>query len=94
MNQQRYFAYRSLLAELGEWRLSAALEPETYDELCDAAEGLLLSRAGGEAEEPLARASTAVLGMLSLDELDEQNASWLLDSLLACGPQVALSDAA
>ena len=46
MNQQRYFAYRSLLWELGEWRLSAALETDTYDELCDAAEGLLLSRAG------------------------------------------------
>jgi hypothetical protein len=94
MNQQRYFAYRSLLAELGEWRLSAALEAETYDELRDAAEGLLLSRAGEEAEEPLARASTTVLGMLALHELDEQNASWLLDSLLACGPQVALRDAA
>jgi hypothetical protein len=94
MNQQRYFAYRSLLAELGEWRVSAALEPETYDELCDAAEGLLLSRAGEEAEEPLARASTAVLGMLALHELDEQNASWLLDALLACGPQVVLRDAA
>ena len=90
MNQQRYFAYRSLLAELGEWRLS----PETHDELCDAAEGLLLSRGGEEAEEPLARASTAVLSMLSLQELDEQNASWLLDALLACGPQVALTDAA
>ena len=94
MNQQRYFAYRSLLAELGDWRRADALEGETYDELCDAAEGLLLSRAGGEAEEPLARASTAVLGMLALDELDEQNASWLLDALLDCGPRVALSDAA
>jgi hypothetical protein len=94
MNQQRYFAYRSVLAELGEWRVSSALEPDTYDELCDAAEGLLLSRAGEEAEEPLARASTAVLSMLSLHELDEQNASWLLDALLACGPQVALRDAA
>ncbi len=94
MNQQRYFAYRSLLAELGEWRTADALEDATYDELCDAAEGLLLSRAGVDAEEPLARASTAVLGMLALEELDEQNASWLLDALLACGPQVALSDAA
>jgi hypothetical protein len=37
-----------------------------------------------------------VLGMLALDELDEQNASWLLDALLSCGPPVAqvLSDAA
>ena len=94
MNQQRYFAYRSLLSELGQWRTMEALEPDTYDELCDAAEGLLLSRAGTEAEEPLARASTAVLGMLALDELDEPNASWLLDALLACGPRVALSDAA
>jgi hypothetical protein len=94
MNQQRYFAYRSLLTELGEWRSAEALEDDTYDELKDAAEGLLLSRAGAEAEEPLARASTAVLGMLAQDRLDEQNASWLLDSLLACGPRVALSDAA
>jgi hypothetical protein len=94
MNQQRYFAYRSLLTELGEWRTMEALETDTYEELCDAAEGLLLSRAGVEAEEPLARASTAVLGMLALNELDEQNASWLLDALLACGPRVALSDAA
>jgi hypothetical protein len=94
MNQQRYFAYRSLLTELGEWRVAEALEDETYDELCDAAEGLLLSRAGEEAEEPLARASTTVLGMLAVEELDEQNASWLLDALLACGPRVALSDAA
>ena len=94
MNQQRYFAYRSLLAELGEWRSADALEDHTYDELRDAAEGLLLSREGAEAEEPLARASGAVLSMLALDDLDEQNASWLLDSLLACGPRVALSDAA
>ena len=57
MNQQRYFAYRSLLSELGEWRSMEALEDDAYDELCDAAEGLLLSRAGEEAEEPLARAT-------------------------------------
>jgi hypothetical protein len=94
MNQQRYFAYRSLLAELGEWRSTEALESDTYDELCDAAEGLLLSRAGEEAEEPLAQASTTVLGMLAIHELDEENASWLLDALLACGPRVAMSDAA
>lgn len=94
MNQQRYLAYRSLLSELREWHTMEALEEDTYVELCDAAEGLLLSRAGEEAEEPLARASTAVLGMLAVEELDEQNASWLLDSLLACGPRVALSDAA
>jgi hypothetical protein len=73
-----------------------ALESETHEDLCDAAEGLLLARAGDEAEEPLARASTTVLGMLALDELDEQNASWLLDALLSCGPPMsaALSDAA
>jgi hypothetical protein len=94
MNQQRYFAYRSLLVELGEWRMINALEQQTYEELCDAAEGLLLARAGAEAEEPLARASTTVLGMLALDELDEQNASWLLDALLDCGPRVPVSDAA
>jgi hypothetical protein len=94
MNQQRYFAYRLLVSELREWHATDALEAGTYDDLCDAAEGLLLSRAGEEAEEPLARASTAVLGMLAVHELDEANASWLLDSLLACGPRVALSDAA
>jgi hypothetical protein len=51
---------------------------------------------GVEAEEPLARASTTVLGMLALDELDEQNASWLLDALLSCGPRFKqpVSDAA
>lgn len=64
---------------------------QTYEDLCDAAEGLLLSRAGEEAEEPLARASSTVLGMLAVDELGEQNASWLLDALLACGPRVAMS---
>jgi hypothetical protein len=34
--------------------------------------------------------------MLALDELDEQNASWLLDALLSCGPHIpqAMSDAA
>jgi hypothetical protein len=96
VNQQRYAAYRSLVTELGEWKSAHALEAETHEELCDAAEGLLLARAGDEAEEPLARASTTVLGMLALDELDEQNASWLLDALLSCGPPVAqvLSDAA
>ena len=46
MNQQRYFAYRSLLTELNEWRTVDALEADTYEDLCDAAEGLLLSRAG------------------------------------------------
>ena len=94
MTQQRYFAYRSLLAELAEWRMADALEADTYEELCDAAEGLLLARAGAEAEEPLARASTSVLGMLALGDLDEPNASWILDGLLACGPRMALSDAA
>jgi hypothetical protein len=96
MNQQRYAAYRALVTELGEWKSARALEGETHEELCDAAEGLLLARVGDEAEEPLARASTTVLGMLALDELDERNASWLLDALLSCGPRMteALSDAA
>jgi hypothetical protein len=94
MNAQRYTAYRSLVTELGEWRRAHALEAEAHDDLCDAAEGLLLARAGREAEEPLARASTTVLGMLALDELDEQNASWLLDRLLACGPPLQVADAA
>ena len=94
MNQQRYSAYRSLVTELDEWRSARALEAETHEELCDAAEGLLLARGGDVAEAPLAHASTTVLGMLALDELDEQNASWLLDALLACGPQVSLRDAA
>jgi hypothetical protein len=88
MNQQRYDAYRSLVTELDEWRSARALEAETHEELCDAAEGLLLARRGDEAEEPLARASTTVLGMLALDELDEQNASWLLDAMLSCGPRM------
>ena len=96
MNEQRYAAYKSLVTELDEWKLAHALETEAHEDLCDAAEGLLLARAGDEAEEPLARASTTVLGMLALDELDEQNASWLLDALLSCGPQIptALSGAA
>jgi hypothetical protein len=96
MNTQRYAAYRSLITELNEWRSARALEDEAHEDLCDAAEGLLLARAGDEAEEPLARASTTVLGMLALDELDEQNASWLLDALLSCGPRIpqAMSDAA
>jgi hypothetical protein len=96
MNQQRYAAYRSLVTELDEWKSAQALEAEAHEELCDAAEALLLARAGDEAEEPLARASTAVLGMLALDELDEQNASWLLDALLSCGPRIpqAVGDAA
>jgi hypothetical protein len=96
MDAQRYTAYRSLVAELAEWKSARALEAETHDDLRDAAEGLLLARAGDEAEEPLARATTTVLGMLALDELDEQNASWLLDALLSCGPRLAeaMSDAA
>jgi hypothetical protein len=97
MNTQRYAAYRSLITELDEWREAQALETEAHEDLRDAAEGLLLARVGDEAEEPLARASTTVLGMLALDELDEQNASWLLDALLSCGPRLpsaALSDAA
>lgn len=96
MDQQRYAAYRSLVTELDEWKSARALEAEAHDDLRDAAEGLLLARAGDEAEEPLARASTTVLGMLALDELDEQNACWLLDTLLSCGPRMseALSDAA
>jgi hypothetical protein len=96
MTAQRYAAYRSLLSELGHWRSADALETEAHEDLRDAAEGLLLARGGAEAEEPLARASTTVLGMLALDELDEQNASWLLDALLSCGPrfQQPVSDAA
>ena len=97
MTEQRYTAYRSLLTELDVWRSMDALEIEAHRDLRDAAEGLLLARGGAEAEEPLARASTTVLGMLALDELDEQNASWLLDALLSCGPrfqQQPVSDAA
>ena len=88
MNAQRYAAYRSLVRELEEWRAAHALEEEAHEDLRDAAEGLLLARQGDEAEEPLARASTTVLGMLALDELDEQNASWLLDAMLSCGPRL------
>jgi hypothetical protein len=94
MNQQRYTAYRQLVAELREWRSSEALEAGTHEDLCDAAEGLLLARDGDDAEEPLARASSTVLGLLALDELDEENASWLLDCLLACGPRLPVADAA
>jgi hypothetical protein len=96
MNQHRYTAYTSLLSELDEWRSANALDDESHRELCDAAEGLLLSRSGDDAEEPLAQASTTVLGMLALEELDEQNASWLLDALLSCGPRIrpAVRDAA
>jgi hypothetical protein len=96
MNAQRYAAYRSLVTELQEWRAAHALEEEAHEDLRDAAEALLLAREGEEAEEPLARASTTVLGMLALDELDEQNASWLLDALLSCGPRMpqAIGDAA
>ena len=97
MNQQRYAAYRSLVSELDEWRSVNALEAETHCDLRDAAEGLLLARRGDDAEEPLARASTTVLALLAVDELDEPNASWLLDSLLACGPRLPaaeLTDAA
>jgi hypothetical protein len=88
MNRQRYTAYRSLVTELDEWRSVDALEAGTHDDLRDAAEGLLLARDGDDAEEPLSRAGTTVLGLLALDELDEPNASWLLDSLLACGPRM------
>jgi hypothetical protein len=96
MNEQRYSFYRSLLAELEQWRSAGALAPEAHQDLRDSAEGLLLARVGADAEEPLARASATVLGMLALDELDEENASWLLDALLSCGPRVqhAVSDAA
>jgi hypothetical protein len=96
MNQQRYSSYRSLLVELDEWCSVGALEPEAHRDLRDSAEGLLLSRNGVDAEEPLSRASATVLGMLALDELDEQNASWLLDALLSCGPRIpqAVGDAA
>ena len=96
MNAQRYAAYRSLVTELDEWRAAQVLDSEAHEDLRDAAEGMLLAREGDEAEEPLARASTTVLGMLALEELDEENASWLLDSLLSCGPSLpqAMPDAA
>jgi hypothetical protein len=92
MNQHRYAAYRHLVSELGDWRSTDALEATTHEDLCDAAEGLLLARDGDDAEEPLARASSTVLGLLAMEELDEENASWLLDCLLACGPRVAVAE--
>jgi hypothetical protein len=96
VNHRRYIAYRSLVIELDAWQARRGLQPSAHEELCDAAEGMLLARGGEEAEEPLARASTTVLGMLALDELDERRAAWVLDALLACGPPIpqALSDAA
>jgi len=87
MTEQRYMAYRSLISELDEWHSCELLETRAHDNLRDAAEGLLLARRGAEAEEPLASASSTVLGLLSAEDLDEENASWLLDSLLACGPR-------
>jgi hypothetical protein len=89
MTTHRYAAYRSFLFELGELRSRGALASEGYDELRDAAEGLLLARDDMEGEESLARASTTVLGMLALDDLDEHRASLILDLLLACGPRFA-----
>jgi hypothetical protein len=91
MTSKRYSTYLSTLAELDAWRRSGLLDDEAYDSLRDAAEGLLLARGGDEAEEPLARASTTVLALLVSEELGEQNASWLLDSLLSCGPRVPLA---
>jgi hypothetical protein len=87
MTHQRYTAYRLLLAELDEWHSGRALGDEAHSELCDAAEGLLLARRGMEAEEPLARASSTVLAMLAVNDLDEPHAARLLDRLLACGPR-------
>lgn len=88
MNHQRYTAYRSLVSELDEWRSSKALEPDTHAELRDSAEALLLARRGDEAEEPLARASSAAVGLIAADALDERDAAWLLESMLACAPRV------
>ena len=92
MTHRRYMAYRSLVSELAEWRAAEMLDPDAHAELRDAAEGLLLARRGAEAEEPLARASTTVLAMLAVDDLDEPNASWLLDSLLSCGPRAQVAE--
>jgi hypothetical protein len=89
VNQRRYIAYRSLVVELDEWRATRGLQPAAHEELSDAAEGMLLARAGRDADEPLARASTTVLGMLALDELDQDRAAWVLDALLACGPPIS-----
>lgn len=94
MTPARYLAYRSLLSELTHWRAEDSLESHAHDDLRDAAEGLLLAREDGDAEESLARASTTVLGLLAADELPERDASWLLDALLACGPRVVLEEAA
>jgi hypothetical protein len=94
MTCERYAAYRSLVSELHEWRSTHALADRTHEDLCDAAEGLLLARGDTDAEEPLARASTTVLGLLAVDDLDEPNASWLLEALLACGPPVPVGEAA
>src|SRR5919107_140377 len=92
MTARRYNAYRSLVSELADWRAADILDPSAHDQLPDPAEGLLPARGGAEAEEPLARASTTVLAMLAVDDLDEPNASWLLDSLLACGPRAKVAE--
>jgi hypothetical protein len=94
MTKQRYHAYRALLSELCRLRATEALGHTAHEELRDAAEGLLLAREGRDAEESLTRASTTVLGLLALDDLDERRASWVLDAMLACGPRVALHEAA
>lgn len=91
MTSKRYSTYLSLLSDLDEWHDSGVLEADAYENLRDAAEGLLLARGGDEAEEPLARASSTVLGLLVSEDLGEENASWLLDSLLSCGPRVPVA---
>ena len=94
--QHRNAAYKSLITELDEWKSAQALEDEAHEDLCDAAEA---SCSPARETRPRSRSRARARPcsrMLALDELDEQNASWLLDALLSCGPRIpqAMSDAA
>lgn len=85
MNPERHAAYRrflSIVERLGSDRLGA----ETVERLRDVAEGLLLARQDGDADELERHASMLLSGLVADGRSTDRWADRLWCELAACGP--------
>ena len=87
MVRARYLAYRRALATLD--RLSRdGLNDAEHELLCDAAQGMLLSRNSADEETAELRDAAAITLSLVVEEerLSDKQADWVWWQIAACGP--------
>jgi hypothetical protein len=89
MNDERYHAYRQVLAALATDG-AAVLTPTERELLCDAAEGYLLmrSRDGEEATDLATNVATVLRGLVESQRWREETAAAVQRAIEACGPRL------